>query len=543
MTTSTSRLVISVLAVVAFILAGWSWAYASPPGSAANDRQTLATIWCAWGDSDSCVPLPEGGQVLVPVWIAESSCFAGNRDQDARCTYLSNPSLTPMSVDRIQEQPELFHLTMRALVGPDPARSIVLMRFLNVLLAGALIALAAIVSRPVARRALLLAWAATAAPVATFFIASTSPQSWVMIGVGTFWAFALALFQGPESRPRQLGAVLGAVTSAAMALGANSDSGFLLALSLLIALILAWPRLKDRLSVHRRRWPLPIAVIATSVLITGLSLVTWLGRAGNSDESISLVFPPGDAGRDQPNAILKAVLEIPSFVAALLGAQPPSWAQRMSPLDVGIPGYTWPGFTFGLGHTEHLLPSLVGVFLIAVLGAVTLSGFVSYSWRKVFAFVAVLIAFVAMILFRRGLVAFEFLVDPLLPQEFWPFLLLGVAVALVVFPGRYKLWSGTQIALLVALLTVAQSVALRGTLARYMYGQTHSYTNLSDPNRWWWPSGPEPNQVWLLGTLAGFLAYLAVLTLWSKARPRSKPHGPAKPVKRLATDSTPSASP
>jgi hypothetical protein len=43
----------------------------------------------------------------------------------------------------------------------------------------------------------------------------------------------------------------------------------------------------------------------------------------------------------------------------------------MSPLDVGIPGYTWPGFTFGLGHTEHLLPSLVGVFLIAVLGAVT----------------------------------------------------------------------------------------------------------------------------------------------------------------------------
>jgi hypothetical protein len=214
----------------------------------------------------------------------------------------------------------------------------------------------------------------------------------------------------------------------------------------------------------------------------------------------------------------------------------------MSPLDVGIPGYTWPGFTFGLGHTEHLLPSLVGVFLIAVLGAVTLSGFVSYSLRKVFAFAAVLIAFIAMILFRRGLVAFEFLVDPLLPQEFWPFLLLGVAVALVVFPAKRKLWSSTQIGLLVALLTIAQSVALRGTLARYMYGQTHSYTNLSDPNRWWWPSGPEPNQVWLLGTLAAFVAYLAVLSLWSRARPRSVTPGATKPDTPVPTDSTPAAS-
>jgi hypothetical protein len=162
--------------------------------------------------------------------------------------------------------------------------------------------------------------------------------------------------------------------------------------------------------------------------------------------------------------------------------------------------------------------------------------------RKVFAFAAVLIAFIAMILFRRGLVAFEFLVDPLLPQEFWPFLLLGVAVALVVFPAKRKLWSSTQIGLLVALLTIAQSVALRGTLARYMYGQTHSYTNLSDPNRWWWPSGPEPNQVWLLGTLAAFVAYLAVLSLWSRARPRSVTPGATKPDTPVPTDSTPAAS-
>ena len=505
-------------ALLAFILMGWSWAYASPPGSAASDRVTLAAIWCAFGDSESCLIDDAVEQAQVPTWVAGSGCFASDRDVDARCAYLLSAELATIPLDGAMQAPTVFHQTMRLFVGPDPARSIVLMRFFNVALAGALIALAAMVARPVIGRALLLAWATVLAPVGLFFIASTSPQGWVIAGVGTFWAFVTTMLQGGIRRWQTLAAVFGAVLSGGMALTANPDAGFLLAVSLVVSLLLAWPRLKERLAIRNHR--LGLAAVASTVALSAVLLTafTWVSRAGWGADREPLIFPPGDAGRDQPNAILKAVLELPSFVAALVGAQPPVWAQRMSPLDVGIPGYTWPGFTFGLGHTEHLLPSLVGVFLVAAVGAVVLSGLVSYSWRKVVALVLIVVAFVTAVLIRRSLVAFEVLVDPLLPQEFWPYLFLFVAVCIVVFPSRRRVWSVTQISILVGLLAIAQSVALRGTLARYMYGQTHSYTNLSDPLRWWWPSGPEPNQVWFLGTVSGLLLYGLVLAGWTRAR-------------------------
>lgn len=506
----------------AVVLLGWSWAYASPPGSAAGDRENLAITWCAWGESESCVFADDPAYVQVPLWIAESGCFSGDRDLDARCTYLMSSELTSIPRPSVVENQTLFHATMRAFVGPDPARSIVIMRFVNVVVGALLVALAALVARPVIRRALLLSWAVTLAPVGVFFIASTSPQTWALVGLGTFWAFAVTLLQG-GTRPWIGGvAAVGAMVSGGMALIANSDSGFVLGLSVLGAMLFAWPRLSQRIPQGKEQLVKAVITFGGVVMALLLSAVTWFGRMSGPDGVNSLVFPPGDAGRDQPNAVLKAVLEVPTFVAALLGAQPPSWAQRMSPLDVGIPGYTWPGFTYGLGHTEHLLPSLVGVFLVAAIGAVTLSGLMSYSWRKVFALTLVVSGFIALVLFRRAGVAFEFLVDPLLPQEFWPFLFLAVAFALVVYPARRPIWSPTQVVLLILVLSIAQSVALRGTLARYMYGQTHSYTNLSDPLRWWWPSGPEPNVLWLLGSIAGVVFYTSVLVRWNRARVRSQ---------------------
>ena len=505
----------------AAVLLGWSWAYASPPGSAAGDRENLAITWCAWGESESCIFAEDPEYVQVPLWIAESGCFSGARDLDARCTYLMNSELTSIPRQPVVDNQSFFHATMRAFVGPDPARSIVIMRFVNVVLAALLVALAALVARPVTRRALLLSWAVTLAPVGVFFIASTSPQTWALVGLGTFWAFVMTLLQGRTRPWMGLVAALGALVSGGMALIANSDTGFLLGLSILGAILFAWPQLSQRIPQGKESLVKAVITLGGLLMALILSAVTWLGRMSGPDGVNSLVFPPGDAGRDQPNAVLKAVLELPSFVAALLGAQPPSWAQRMSPLDVGIPGYTWPGFTYGLGHTEHLLPSLVGVFLVAAIGAVTLSGLMSYSWRKVLALALVVTGFTAMVLFRRAGFAFEFLVDPLLPQEFWPFLFLAVVFALMVYPARRPIWSPTQIVLLVVVLSVAQSVSLRGTLARYMYGQTHSYTNLSDPLRWWWPSGPEPNVLWLLGSISGVVLYTVVLVRWNRAKVKS----------------------
>lgn len=151
-----------------------------------------------------------------------------------------------------------------------------------------------------------------------------------------FWAFVTTLLQGAERRWQSSLAGLGALVSGAMALTATPDSGALLALSIIVALLLSWARLRAR-APSRARW-LTVAVGAGVAL--SLFSLTWASRVGFGSDATPLVFPPGDVGRDQPNAVLKAVLEIPSFIAAMVGAQPPVWSQRMLPLDVGIPGYT-----------------------------------------------------------------------------------------------------------------------------------------------------------------------------------------------------------
>ena len=530
-----SRALWAAIGFIAFVLMGFSWAYASPPGSAANDRATLAAIWCAWGDSESCEPVPDdiaaaltkqedpAPQVYVPTWIAGSGCFADSRDKDARCTLLLSSAIAPIELTPQMEHPTGFHLTMRALVGPDPARSIVLMRFLNVLIAGLLVGLAAFVTRPVTRRAMLTAWALVLAPVGIFFIASTSPQSWVLAGTGTFWAFLTTVLQGAQSRTRQWLATAGALLAGGMALAASPDAGVILALSGVVAVLLAWPRLSRRTSAAQRAGVIALTAVGAIALIA----ITWTSRVGFGADATPLVFPPGDPTRGQPNAVIKAVLEVPSFISGMLGAQPPVWSQRMEDFNFMMPGFTWPGFSYGLGHAEHLLPSLVGVFLIAAVGGAALWGFMSYTWRKVIAFALVFIVFVAAMMFRRSVVEFRLYADPLLPQEYWPYLLLAVGVALVVFPARRRLWIGAQIGLLIFLIATAQSVALRGTLARYMFGQTHSYTNLVDEPKWWWPSGPQADHVWLLGTVAGLALYLIVFIMTNRARREMNPSGQA----------------
>lgn len=36
-----------LLPVIAFVFLGWSWAFASPTGSSADENYHLSSIWCA----------------------------------------------------------------------------------------------------------------------------------------------------------------------------------------------------------------------------------------------------------------------------------------------------------------------------------------------------------------------------------------------------------------------------------------------------------------------------------------------------------------
>ena len=499
---------------------GWSWAYASPLGSAADDDFHLNSIWCAWGDHETCIADPPKNRALVPDRLANAPCYALSSGLDARCTWLLTDDM--VTTDRVNYgyNPEPFYATLRAFVGPDEARSALIMRFFNVAVAAGLLVFAMVISRPAVRRALALGWAACLVPVGVFFIASNNPSSWVIIGTGVFWAFLYTLLSEPTLRSRRsVAALLGLSLSAVVALGARSDSFYPLLLSAVAVVLLTAPKWRARVFVHWAPWVVGLTVLG------GMAVLLSNTRAGGMLRQASqLEFPAGDPGRDQPNAVLKTLLELPSYVGAMFGGQAPSWSQRTTALDGGTPGYTWPGFTYGMGWTDVAMPAIVGFLALGAAAGLFIVGLSSYSRRKLLALTILAAGFVAQVLFVRALFAFQ-LGNALQPRYLYPLVLVLMCVALLAFRCKHPLVNRGQTIVLVIALAVANSVALRATIARYAHGQAHSYTQLSDEPLWWWPSGPSPDALWIIGTVAGVVWFVAAFKLAPShsERPRQQP--------------------
>ena len=500
------------LSVVPLVLLGWAWSFASPLGSAPDDGFHMTSIWCAWGESDSCVMGAQPGEVLVPDRVANSSCFALGGSPNAGCTVSLTGKLIP-TIDlnaSIGYNPRVFYLTLRALVGHNEAVSVLLIRMFNVVLAAILLGFALLVSRPEIRRALALTWGIAIVPVGIFTIASTNPSSWAIIGVGVFWAFFYTLLTEPSWRSgRALLAALGSVISLVIALGGRSDPAYVIVLSMMGAAVLAYPQLRSRAGAA-----LPKIAVGIAIVI-GILVVSWTSRAGSFARALDqLRFPPGSEANDQPAAVLKTLGEFPAFMAGMLGGQTPSWDQRSSPEDAGLAGYSWHGFTYGLGYTDVALPSLVWILLTVCVGGVLINALTSSQTRKLVAVGILFMGIVAEVLVVRSVYAFEPGIGALQPRYFYPLVLVTICFAVIPpIDGKQSL-NRTQASALVLALTVINVVAIRATMASYIHGQGHSWTQLADQPSWWWSFGPSPDQLTMLAAFVGFLWFFAAVAIF-----------------------------
>lgn len=500
-----------IIGSIAFLLLGFVWAYSTPAGSATDDDFHLPSIWCAWGAGETCQPGPEPGSVLVPQRVAQSNCHVFGPVEDAGCVLSLTNDLVPTTRVNDGHNPPFFYWAMRAFVGDNVYQSVAVMRFVNVILAAFLIGLAAVVSRRRERTALLLGWTVLLIPVGLFYLASTNPSSWVFIGVGTFWAFLLAGFRRGLGNWRGSTALIGALASAAMALGSRLDAVIPLGLSILAAGILSQ---RDAVAFVRRHRTASIGVLGLAA--AGLALAWFIGLGTRVQLAwANLYFPPGDAVRDQPNAVLKALAEMPHFLTSIVGAQRPYWVQREAMLDHTAAGYSTPAYFYGVSSMEYQLPAAIGAILVAVVGAAILLGFADRSRRKLVAFLVVAVGMVGAILLARasaGFVAWATLSAlNIQPRYFYPYVLVAVGISLLVSKRHQPILNGTQAAFIGLGLLIAQAIALRAILARYIYGLDHSWTQLDGSYGWWWPSGPSPDTVWLIGCVAAAVLYSVIL--------------------------------
>ncbi len=489
-----------ILPTIAFLLLGWAWAFASPPGSSADEGFHMSTIWCAWGPSESCEASTIPDTVMVPDRVANASCFAQQGFSDASCIYERTDWLVEAgTVDgSSRSYPPVFHKVMRAFVGPNVNQSVLFMRMFNVALAGALLALALAVSKPAVRRAVALSWMVCLVPMGIFFIASVNPSGWAITGGGLFWAFFYTLLVEPSYKtPRAIAAIIGACLCAVVALGARADSAIVIVISMVASGVVAWPHLRERVN---RLW-LGLLVIPI-VIVAALFNV---GRYLHAD----LRFPAGNPEFDQPNALLKMLLELPSFLAGIIGGQSPLWSQRASTNDSELPGFSWPGFSYGVGALDVQNPEISGLLVLACVAGVIFLGFRSYSARKILAVALIFGALIAQIIITRALAGFQ-PEGSLQPRYVFALVLVGVGFSALVFPRSLSPVNRGQALLIVAALTIADAASLMATIGRFTYGQAHSWTGISAQPGWWWSVGPSPLALTIIGSAAGLVWLLAM---------------------------------
>ena len=114
------------------------------------------------------------------------------------------------------------------------------------------------------------------------------------------------------------------------------------------------------------------------------------------------------------------------------------------------------------------------------------------------------------------------------PRYFLPFFLGIVIIAAANKTERYP----NSLVITVAILaTISNSIALRDTIRRYTTGQDVFISkSLNNPIEWWWQFGPQPETVWLTGTLA----FAALWALLIYDRNKNEVDTPNSPTPELA---------
>ena len=349
---------------LAFLVTTLGWGLASPVGAAPDDDYHLASIWCGLGEREGvCVdPDVTPATLLVPAPVVQSAvCYAFKPDVTADCQEAVLASTDLAGTQHINQidglYPGAYYQVMSLLVGPDVEQSVLVMRLVNALLATILLAAVLRLLPAGLAAAATLAVVVTFVPLGLSLVASTNPSSWSIIGIGTFWAFALAFLRRPSVRDRR-GILSGAAmaVAAAMAIAARVDSAAYVAISAVIVVTLAgW-----RASVSRP-WRLgPVAALAL------VGVVTYLNR-GQALTGGEQTLGSADAGT---GLLLTNLAYFPVLVQGAVGGWNLSW-------------------------NDVLMPPLVPVVGILVLGALAYRGLLDTWPRKLWAAGIALVALVA----------------------------------------------------------------------------------------------------------------------------------------------------
>jgi hypothetical protein len=468
MTRRTRQIVAAVLAPLALLVALLAWGVSSPPGSSPDEDYHMGSIWCATGPVDGQCELTDDTTTreLPGDVVKAAACFAFHAGQAATCP-LDETSMEPTIRGNWLDNgyPPVFYAVMSTFVGPDLSVSIILMRSLNaVLFVGMLAALFFLL--PIRMRHLLV-WGSLVAlvPLGMFLIPSVNPSSWSILQASGLWLATWGFFV--QTGRKKFGLAALAVALMVFGAGARGDSAAYGVLAVAVAIVLGWRR--DKRFLLELILPAVLVAIAAGLFLTS-------GQSG----------------------VLTADTERTSSVYSLIVAN----LQLLPGLWTGALG------SWGLGWFDTPMPHLVWVTSATIVAAVIFWGFKKGTPRKWLALIGVAAGLVVVpmyILVREGVLVGT----GVQPRYVYPMMIIFIGVALVGLRRANLSMSRAQLMIVVAGLTVANSLALNINMRRYITGLDNPGLNLDRDIEWWWNTPISPMTVWFVGSLAFAIALSA----------------------------------
>ena len=494
------------------VIALFAWALASPMGAAPDDDFHLVSTWCAVVDGTTCAPGDSADTRIVPEAILHSPCYAGMPKETAACQEKYDLSGTVMELtDRgnfVGSYPPVYYAVMHAFVGGDILAAVVTMRFVNVLLFVGLTTTLFWVLPVTRRQTLVLMWAITTVPMGMFLIASNNPSGWAILGVGTTWLALLGYLETTGWRRWVLGGL--AAVGTLMAAGSRGDAAIYTVLGIGAVFILTFPRVKKEWPKYARDAILPVALV--------IICFAFFLASDQTSSAVSGFTSGAPTGAE--------VIESGGNAENLRGFG------RFAYNLLNIP-FLWAGNfgEWGLGWLDTSLPSVVTFATVSSFAAVAFAA-LSRLWARKLVVVAAA-AFALWVLPLYVLTQGGQVVGVAVqPRYVLPLIVLTAGLIVVTRVGRSISFTRLQLTIVIAALSVANSVSLHMNLRRYVKGIDSPSSNLDVGMGWWWQGVPSPMFVWIVGSLA--YAGLLVVVLRAVAWPLATDVSAGGPLEQAA---------
>ena len=459
-----------------------AWAAGSAVGGTADEDYVLTSIWCGTsGETEYCRKDPDSNWgMILPIMAAKPQlCYMQGQNYSAACQKKFYNQEISTDLYNLGLHPKQYFNVVRNFVSPFIEASVVKMRLFNAFLGASLILLAVSLDRRRLSDA-FITWLAVIAPVVTYFIASVNTSSWTLIGTTCFVYALIAALKNRNKSKVWIPASLLALFSLWFTNSSRYEGKY-------VILLLGAAILYSEFAPKNFELTKKTALIGAVILPVLYFIYNYFSAVFPYRLSINIFDDPRVEVNEgitttANNLLLENFLNLPRFIIGFFGG----W------------GLGW----FELELTQTVWLFTLQAFLLTTVFALRRS---SNIHRTIF---GVLFAIMCVTILYANQQTFGKIGEYIQPRYFLPFFLGLVIIAAAYKTVRYP----NSLVITVAILaTISNSIALRNTIRRYTTGQDVFISkSLNNPIEWWWQFGPQPETVWLTGTLA-FAALWAIL--------------------------------